>query len=269
MSERTSIMRAAAPRGGESFGDTHRTRELRFPLGCNRLQFAFVCERQLSATAWIRADVARVDNPAVHAGQLDTFPRLGVEVESRNGSVSHRGADIPISASRHRTQRLDRIHSANVGNSNGRSPMMRLLVATAFLLRGTASLPVGAAILRRPLIVSAVETIGIAAIVFGRTGDGRRGGDRQNQGCRGSSMTVRVPFTGFSCLVFLGDGTRSARENGEASARRERMASRSLSPPRRQRIPPTPGSSRRREYPEQVKAWTGRAQAFPSSTARA
>ena len=66
------------------------------------------------------------------------------------------------------------------------APMMGLLVAPLFLLRGAASLPVGAAVLRRPLIVSAGETIGIAAIVFGRTGDGRRGGERQNQGCRGN-----------------------------------------------------------------------------------
>jgi hypothetical protein len=93
---------------------------------------------------------------------------------------------------------------------------MRLLVATAFLLRGAASLPVGAAILRRPLIVSAGLTIVLATIVFGRPGDGRRGGDRQNQGCRGNGD--QGPHR-FLLLVFLGDGTRSARENGEASAR--------------------------------------------------
>jgi hypothetical protein len=143
-----------------------------------------------SSAASIGPDVARVDDPVVHTGELDTFSRLGIEVDSRDCSSRHRGADVPVSARRHSAQRLDGFHSANVGNSNCRasllSPMARPLLAPALFLCGAASLPVRAAVLGRPLVVSAGETILIAAIVFGRTGDSRRGGERHDQGCRGN-----------------------------------------------------------------------------------
>jgi hypothetical protein len=78
--------------------------------------------------------------------------------------------------------------------------MMRLLVAPPFLMRGSASLPVGAAILR--LIVSAGETIVVAAIVFFRTGDGRRGGERQTRAA--PAIAIRI-LTSFSCCSFPAD----------------------------------------------------------------
>ena len=163
----------------------------------------------MSPAAPIGPDVARVDDPAIHTGELDTLARFGIEVDSGYCSARDRSADVPISTRRHRAQRLDRFHSANVGNSNCRasllSPMARPLLAPALILCGAASLPVRVAVLGRPLIVSAGETIVIAAIVFGRTGDSSRGGERQDQGCR--SNGDQAP-QGLLPLVFSGDGRR-------------------------------------------------------------
>src|SRR5579871_183526 len=127
----------------------------------------------MSPAARISPDVARVHDAAIDAGELDTFSGLGIEVVSRDRPARHRGADIAISTRGHRAQGLDGVHSANVGNSypggSLRSPMTLPLVAPAFVFRGAASLPVGAAGL--PFIVSPGEAIVIAAGVFGRTGD--------------------------------------------------------------------------------------------------
>jgi hypothetical protein len=80
---------------------------------------------------------------------------------------------------------------------------MRPLVAPLFLLRGAASLPVGVAVLRLALIVSAGETIVIATIVFGRSGKGGPGGDRQSEvSCSDGDHA----FQGLLLLIFARRG---------------------------------------------------------------
>ena len=44
----------------------------------------------------IGPDVARVDDPVVHTGDLDTLSRLRIEVDSRDGSPGRRGTDVPV-----------------------------------------------------------------------------------------------------------------------------------------------------------------------------
>ena len=129
MSARTSIA-AAARAAGIMRGAQDASAA--FLVAVQRVAFA---SGQMSPAAPIGPDVARVDDPAVHTGELDAFSGFGVEVKSRDCSASHRGADVPVSTRRHRAQGLDRLHSANVGNSNRRaslrSPMTLPLVAPA------------------------------------------------------------------------------------------------------------------------------------------
>ena len=140
----------------------------------------------------------RVDDPSVHRGDLKAFPRLRIEVNSRDGSTTGQGSDIPVSDSGQHLQGPYGVRAAQVGKSSSRkgrsarrrtwwasirSPMAGTLIASVLLLRVPASLTVGAAVVI--LIISAGETIVISAVVFGRTGDGRLRPERQNDGARG------------------------------------------------------------------------------------
>ena len=155
---------------------------------------------RISATTGISARTHVGDTPA-HACDLDAFPRLRIEVNSRDRSAGDRGSDVPVSARGQCLQRPYGVHSANVGNfgprewrkaggarwrtrgASIRSPRAGPLFASALILRVPASLTVGAAVVI--LVISAGETIVIAAMVFGRTGVGRLGRERQNDGARG------------------------------------------------------------------------------------
>ena len=114
---------------------------------------AWAASHGISPAARIRSDVARVDDPIVSAGELYAFPCHGIEVEPDDHPADHRGPDVAVSAGRHRSQSLDGLHSVDVGNSNRRTPATRPSVHAAFFVRGAASLPIGAAVLR--LVVSA------------------------------------------------------------------------------------------------------------------
>src|SRR5271169_1341573 len=121
MSVRTSM--AAAARAAGIMGD-YLGRGNLVPhcgaAGCNLPVFA---TDKISPAAPIGPDVARVDDPAIHTGELDTLARFGIEVDSGDCSAGHRGADVPIPARRHRAQGLDGSHAANVGNSNRRDSL--------------------------------------------------------------------------------------------------------------------------------------------------
>ena len=89
-----------------------------------------------------------------------------------------------------------RVHSVHVGNSSRRErrrtrgatvrpPMMGPLSASALLLRVSTSLTIGAAVVILVLIQAALETGVIAAMIFGRAGEGRLRRERQNAGARG------------------------------------------------------------------------------------
>ena len=75
MSARTSI--AAAARAAGIMGDASDARTAR-PQGTAIPSFA---SEKMSPAAPIGPDVARVDNPIIHTGELDTFSRLRIEVE--------------------------------------------------------------------------------------------------------------------------------------------------------------------------------------------
>ena len=85
--------------------------------------------------------------------------------------------------------------------------MTRPSTRAAFVFRSAPSLPIGAAVLR--LVVSACETIVISTIVFGRTGDGRQGGDGQSH--RPSGDGDQGP-RGFSYRSWLSDPKRCLAE---------------------------------------------------------
>jgi hypothetical protein len=156
----------------------------------------------------------RIDDPPIHVGDLDAFPRLRIEVNSRDGPASDQGPDIPVSERGEHLQGPYRVRAAEVGKSSLweswsarrrtwgasiRSPMARPLFASALILRVPASLTVGAAVFI--LVISAGETIAIAAMVFGRTGDGRLRRERQNDGARGNDDRE---LQRLLLLVFLG-----------------------------------------------------------------
>jgi hypothetical protein len=64
--------------------------------------------------------------------------------------------------------------------------MMGPLLASAFLLRVSTSLTIGAAIVILALVKAALETVVIAAMIFGRAGEGCLRRERQNDGARGN-----------------------------------------------------------------------------------
>jgi hypothetical protein len=170
-----------------------------------------------SATAPISAGT-RVDDSPVHACELDAFARLGIEVESHDGSARDRSPNVPVSTGRHHAQGPHRVRSDDVRNSSRgerprgdcgarrrawgpsiRPPIVRPLVASLLFVRGPAALPVGAGVLL--IVISPGETIVIAAIVFSRTGEGRCRGERQNKGARGDGDRG---LQGLLLLVLLG-----------------------------------------------------------------
>ena len=81
--------RAAGIMGDASDAGTARPQQTAIP--------SFAGE-EMSPAAPIGPDIARVDNPIIHTGELDTFSRLRIEVHSCNGSAGRRGADVPVSA---------------------------------------------------------------------------------------------------------------------------------------------------------------------------
>lgn len=151
----------------------------------------------ISATTRIPtwADVG--DSPA-YACDLEAFLRLRIEVNPGDCAAGNRCSDVPVAARGQHLQGPYRVHSADVWNSSMgerrgprrrtggpsiRAPVVGPLVAATFLLRVTASVTIGAAVV--VLVKSAVETIVITATVFARIGDSRLRRERQNDGARG------------------------------------------------------------------------------------